>query len=96
MQGLSQGGDHTPPFSVELKISILWQEFDMNNSSMFYIMEESMGGGRMMRALFIGGTGTISTAVSRLAVELGWELYLLNRGNLSERVLMAPESSSAI
>ncbi len=49
-----------------------------------------------MRALFIGGTGTISTAVSRLAVELGWELYLLNRGNLSERVLMAPESSSAI
>jgi nucleoside-diphosphate-sugar epimerase len=49
-------------------------------------MEESMRGGRMMRALFIGGTGTISTAVSRLAVELGWELYLLNRGNLSERV----------
>lgn len=33
-----------------------------------------------MRALFIGGTGNISTATSRLAVELGWELYLLNRG----------------
>jgi nucleoside-diphosphate-sugar epimerase len=34
-----------------------------------------------MKALFIGGTGTISSAVSRLAVELGWELYHLNRGN---------------
>ena len=51
----------------------------MNNSSMFYIMEESMGGGRMMRALFIGGTGTISTAVSRLAVELGWN-FIFKQG----------------
>lgn len=34
-----------------------------------------------MRALFIGGTGTISTAVSNLALENGIELYLLNRGN---------------
>ncbi|WP_102409852.1 NAD-dependent epimerase/dehydratase family protein [Beduinella massiliensis] len=34
-----------------------------------------------MKALFIGGTGTISTEVSRLAVERGWELTLLNRGN---------------
>lgn len=34
-----------------------------------------------MRALFIGGTGTISSAVSALAVEKGIELYLLNRGN---------------
>lgn len=33
-----------------------------------------------MRALFIGGTGNISTPVSRLAIERGWELYLLNRG----------------
>ena len=33
-----------------------------------------------MRVLFIGGTGNISTAVSRLAVEQGMELYLLNRG----------------
>ncbi len=39
-----------------------------------------------MRALFIGGTGTISTAISHLAVERGWELYLLNRGNRSEFV----------
>jgi nucleoside-diphosphate-sugar epimerase len=34
-----------------------------------------------MKALFIGGTGTISSAISRLAVELGWELYHLNRGS---------------
>lgn len=33
-----------------------------------------------MKVLFIGGTGNISTAVSRLAVERGVELYLLNRG----------------
>ncbi len=33
-----------------------------------------------MKALFIGGTGFISTAVSRLAVNKGAELYLLNRG----------------
>jgi nucleoside-diphosphate-sugar epimerase len=34
-----------------------------------------------MKILFIGGTGTISTAVSRLALEQGDELYLLNRGS---------------
>ncbi len=34
-----------------------------------------------MKALFIGGTGTISAAVSRLLVQRGWELTLLNRGN---------------
>jgi len=34
-----------------------------------------------MKALFIGGTGTISSAISRLAVQKGWELYLLNRGS---------------
>ena len=33
-----------------------------------------------MKALFIGGTGFISTAVSRQAVAGGVELYLLNRG----------------
>ncbi len=32
-----------------------------------------------MKVLFIGGTGFISTAVSRLAIEKGFELYLLNR-----------------
>lgn len=33
-----------------------------------------------MKVLFIGGTGNISTSVSRLAVERGVELFLLNRG----------------
>lgn len=33
-----------------------------------------------MKVLFIGGTGKISTAVSRLAVERGIDLYHLNRG----------------
>ncbi len=38
-----------------------------------------------MKALFIGGTGTISTAiVDRLAEEPGWEVWLLNRGNRSQ------------
>ncbi len=39
-----------------------------------------------MKALFIGGTGTISTAISRLAVEKGWDLYLLNRGTKKDFV----------
>lgn len=33
-----------------------------------------------MKALFIGGTGTISAAISRRLLEEGHELYLLNRG----------------
>ena len=33
-----------------------------------------------MKILFIGGTGNISTSVTRLAIERGHELYLLNRG----------------
>jgi nucleoside-diphosphate-sugar epimerase len=40
----------------------------------------------LMKALFIGGTGTISTAISKLCVKRGFELYLLNRGNNAERV----------
>ncbi|MDR0599184.1 MAG: SDR family oxidoreductase [Treponema sp.] len=34
-----------------------------------------------MKVLFIGGTGTISAAISRRVLELGWDLWLLNRGN---------------
>ena len=35
-----------------------------------------------MKALFIGGTGTISTAiVRRLAADPSWEIWLINRGN---------------
>jgi nucleoside-diphosphate-sugar epimerase len=33
-----------------------------------------------MKVLFIGGTGNISTSVSKLCVENGIDLYLLNRG----------------
>ena len=33
-----------------------------------------------MKVLFLGGTGFISTSVSRLAIERGFDLYLLNRG----------------
>ncbi|MFR5073649.1 MAG: NAD-dependent epimerase/dehydratase family protein [Bianqueaceae bacterium] len=34
-----------------------------------------------MRALCIGGTGVISSAVAELAVRRGWEVIALNRGN---------------
>jgi len=34
-----------------------------------------------MKVLFIGGTGTISSAITRRAAQLGWQIYLLNRGN---------------
>jgi nucleoside-diphosphate-sugar epimerase len=33
-----------------------------------------------MKILFIGGSGNISTACSKLAVQKGWEVYHLNRG----------------
>jgi nucleoside-diphosphate-sugar epimerase len=39
-----------------------------------------------MRVLFIGGTGIISSASTRLAVERGLELYLLNRGKSARAV----------
>lgn len=41
----------------------------------------------MKKALFIGGTGTISTAVvKRLSEDPGWEVWLLNRGNRKSAV----------
>ena len=47
-----------------------------------------------MKALFIGGTGTISAAiVRRLVNELGWEVWLLNRGNRPGAV---PEGAHSI
>lgn len=36
-----------------------------------------------MKALMIGGTGVISASISRLALENGWEVTMLNRGNRS-------------
>jgi nucleoside-diphosphate-sugar epimerase len=37
-----------------------------------------------MKILFIGGTGTISAAISRLLIAQGHDLYLLNRGNRND------------
>ena len=48
-----------------------------------------------MKALFIGGTGTISTAISQLCVQLGWELTLLNRGTHRERMPEGVEQIAA-
>ncbi|MDR0885115.1 MAG: SDR family oxidoreductase [Clostridiales Family XIII bacterium] len=39
-----------------------------------------------MRALFIGGTGNISKAITELAVKSGWEVYLLNRGSKNAEI----------
>src|SRR3989304_1652146 len=39
-----------------------------------------------MKVLFIGGTGLISSACARLAVERGIDLYLLNRGRSARSV----------
>jgi len=39
-----------------------------------------------MKLLFVGGTGVISQAVSRLVLEQGHELWLFNRGNRRELV----------
>lgn len=39
-----------------------------------------------MNALLIGGTGTISMAITRLLAEKGWEVHLLNRGNRKAEV----------
>lgn len=39
-----------------------------------------------MKALLIGGTGTISMAITRLLVQKQWEVYLLNRGSRAAEV----------
>lgn len=47
-----------------------------------------------MKALFIGGTGTISMAITRqLALNPDWELYLINRCNRTEEL---PENVKVI
>jgi nucleoside-diphosphate-sugar epimerase len=40
-----------------------------------------------LRVLFIGGTGVISSACSRLAVDSGIELFVLNRGTSTGRAV---------
>jgi len=37
-----------------------------------------------MKVLFIGGTGTISTAISKELIRQGTELFIINRGNRNE------------
>ena len=47
-----------------------------------------------MKALLIGGTGTISAAIVRKLIREGkWEVWLLNRGNRPEAV---PEGAHVI
>ena len=46
-----------------------------------------------MKALFIGGTGTISMAISKLLIAQGHELCLLNRGN---RTAELPEGAVSL
>ena len=47
-----------------------------------------------MKVLFIGGTGIISSASARLAVERGIELFLLNRGSTTARPV--PEGANIL
>ena len=47
-----------------------------------------------MKLLFIGGTGTISSACSRLAIERGHDLVLLNRGQTTMRPV--PEGAEVL
>jgi nucleoside-diphosphate-sugar epimerase len=42
-----------------------------------------------LKVLFIGGTGNISTSVSKLCVERGIDLYLLNRGSRKVEIAKA-------
>ena len=47
-----------------------------------------------MKALFIGGTGVISTAITRRVAQTpGWDLWLINRGN---RLYEVPENVKTI
>jgi len=39
-----------------------------------------------MKALFIGGTGTISADITKLCVKKGWDITLINRGRQSNRL----------
>ena len=47
-----------------------------------------------MKVLFIGGTGIISSACAKLAIEGGIELYLFNRGNTTSRPI--PEGARVL
>ncbi len=46
-----------------------------------------------MKALFIGGSGTISLSIVKRLVDIGWEVWTLNRGNRGDEL---PESVKQI
>ena len=46
-----------------------------------------------MKILFIGGTGTISTAISKILIAQGHDLYLLNRGKRND---VLPEATHTL
>ena len=48
-----------------------------------------------MKILFIGGTGIISSACARLAIERGFDVYLLLRGD-SERTRPVPPGAQVL
>jgi nucleoside-diphosphate-sugar epimerase len=49
-----------------------------------------------MKVLFIGGTGIISTAISKQVLENGWDLFLLNRGNRNSELKTAGKAGKLI
>ena len=49
-----------------------------------WIIKGFLKGDYRMKILFIGGTGTISMAITRILAERGEELYLLNRGKRND------------
>ena len=49
-----------------------------------------------MKICFIGGTGTISTAISRKLLKEGHELYLINRGNRNDVLGTYPNLHSIV
>ncbi len=57
-----------------------WTRPPILNAPPVLLASPKRGKPNPMRALFIGGTGIISSACSQLALDLGIELYLLNRG----------------
>ena len=46
-----------------------------------------------MKILFVGGTGIISSACSQLAIEKGFDLFLLNRGQTQSKRVPPPEAT---
>mgnify|MGYP001103763913 CR=1 FL=1 len=39
-----------------------------------------------MEILLLGGTGVLSTDIAKIALSMGHQVYLMNRGNRKERI----------